>query len=216
MPPSDSSPNGAGPPGDLAHSGPGGAVARQVAPDRGRDAAIEGLTLAVGRLRSGAAALKAENHELRVEIAGLQPATASPGGGVAPIHQFGKLAEVPLPTGSAAPGAARVVIAHCLTGLVSQRILSDVALLVSELVTNSLVHGELQDGDTVVVRVYLAADTLRVEVENPGTGGVIASGPRDGRSRRGGFGFHLVDRLATRWGVTRAGRTNAWFEMGRA
>ena len=216
MPETDSSANGGAPLGRSPHSGRFGTAAAPVAPDRERDAAIEGLTVAVDRLRRGAAALKAENHELRAELAGLQPATRGRRSDDAPIRQFGKLAEIAIPTGSSAPGAARMVIAHCLTGLVSQRILRDVELLVSELVANCVQHGGLRDADTVLLRVYLAAETLRLEVENPGTAGVVASTPPGRRPRHDGFGLDLVDRLTARWGVIRADSTNVWFEMGRA
>jgi anti-sigma regulatory factor (Ser/Thr protein kinase) len=215
VPADDGSTNGGAPPSRAPHSGLVGTATSPAAHDRERNAAIEGLTLAVDRLRHGAA-LKAENHELRAEVAGLQPAAPSPRSDDVPIRQFGKLAEIALPAGSSAPGAARMVSAHCLTGLVSQRILPNVELLVGELVTNCVQHGELRENDTVLVRVYLAAETLRLEIENPGTAGVVASGPPGHRRRRRGFGLDLVDRLATRWGVTRAGSTNVWFEMRRA
>jgi anti-sigma regulatory factor (Ser/Thr protein kinase) len=177
---------------------------------------IEGLTLALGKMRRGAAALKAENHELRAEVAGLQLTAPERGGGDRPAAGLGQLAEIALPTGSGAPGAARMVVAHCLAGLVATRILRDAELLVSELVTNSLEHGELGAGDTLLVRVYLAASTLRLEIENPGTAGVVASRPLARKPRRGGFGLELVDLLAARWGVSRGQATNVWFEMARA
>jgi anti-sigma regulatory factor (Ser/Thr protein kinase) len=208
----DSSQNGGAPPGRASHSGPIGTAA----PARDRDATIQGLTLAVDRLRRGAAALKAENQDLRAEIAGLQPRARSRRSDDTPNLQFGRLAEVALPIGSGAPGAARMIIAHCLTALVSQRTLPDVELLVSELVTNGVQHGELRDGDMVLVRVYLAAETLRLEIENPGTAGVVASSPPGRGHDRDGYGLDLVDRLAARWGVSRADSTNVWFEMGRA
>jgi anti-sigma regulatory factor (Ser/Thr protein kinase) len=202
----DSSPNGGDP---LSRATP-------AAPDGKQDAVIEGLTLAVGRLRRGAAALKAENHELRAEISGLRPATPTRRSDDAPIHPFGMLAEIALPTSAGAPGAARMVVAHCLTGLVSQEILLDAQLLVSEVVTNSLRHGDLSDADTVLVRVYLAADTVRLEIVNPGTAGAVTARSPDRGSRGGGFGLDLVDRLTASWGVTRNDGTNVWFEMGRA
>jgi anti-sigma regulatory factor (Ser/Thr protein kinase) len=205
----DSTSNGGAPPGRVSRSGRGGTAARQRAPHRDQDAAIEGLALALRRMRRGAAALKAENDQLRAEIAGVHLAASGRLGGDA----LGKLAEIALPIGSGAPGAARMVITHCLTGLVSQQVLHDVELLVSELVTNSVKHGELGHGDTVLVRVYLAADRLRLEIENPGTAGVIASRPPD---RRGGFGLDLVDLLAASWGVSRNGSTNVWLELARA
>jgi signal transduction histidine kinase len=209
MPTTQSSANGGAPSSRVPHSRRGGTVA----PDRERDAAIEALTVAVDRLRRGAAALKAENRDLRAEIAGLQPAAASRGSGDPAIRPFGKLAEIAVPACSGAPGAARTVIGHRLAGLVSQRVLMDAELLVSELVTNSVQHGGLGDGDSVVVRVYLAADTLRVEIENPGTAGAVA--PR-ARGRGTSFGLGLLDLIAARWGVIRSGSTNVWLEMARA
>jgi anti-sigma regulatory factor (Ser/Thr protein kinase) len=211
---SDRSPNG-GTPSGCVPLRPGGAAAPQPVPNSARDAAMEGLYIALGGSRGGAAALEAENHQLRAEIARLQPAVSSRRSGDAAI-QFGKLAEIALPPGSGAPGAARKLVAHCFIGLVSQRILTDAELLVSELVTNSVQHGELDSDDTVLVRVLLAAESLRVEVENPGTAGVVAFDRSDRQSRRDGFGLELVARLAPRWGVSRGDSTNVWFEMGRA
>jgi anti-sigma regulatory factor (Ser/Thr protein kinase) len=129
---------------------------------------------------------------------------------------LGMLAEIALPSGSGAPGAARLVIAHCLSGLVAQRILNDAELLASELVTNCMRHGELADGDLVLIRVYLAADAVRLEIENPGIAGVVASRLRGREPRASGFGLELVDQVAARWGVARGNSTNVWFEMGRA
>ena len=47
------------------------------------------------------------------------------------------LAEVGIPADDAAPGAARMVIVHCLAALVAHRVARDAELLGSELVTNS-------------------------------------------------------------------------------
>jgi anti-sigma regulatory factor (Ser/Thr protein kinase) len=152
--------------------------------------------------------------------------TDSPNGGAplsrasrrheARTQQFGQLAEIGLPTGSGAPGAARVVVAHCLTGLVSHEILLDAQLLVSEIVTNSLRHGELSDGDSVLVGVYVATDSVRLEIFNQGTAGVVTARHPDHQSDGGGFGLNIVDRLTATWGVRRNGGTNVWFEMPRA
>jgi anti-sigma regulatory factor (Ser/Thr protein kinase) len=202
MPATDSSSNG-GAPSALA--------ARPSDPD----GTIERLTVAVGNLRRGAAAFKAENRELRAEIAGLEREAAGRRRGDVPIRELTRLAEIALPPGPRAPGAARVVVDHCLCGLVTQRVLHDAELLVSELVTNSLDHGELGAGDRVLVSVYLATDGLRLEVENPGVAGVVAG--REGReSGQGGFGLDLVELLASRWGVIRTTSTCVWLEMARA
>jgi hypothetical protein len=79
---------------------------------------------------------------------------------------LGRLGEVVLPADATVAGAARIVIGHCLTGLVSRRIVADAQLHGSELVSNSLLHGH---GDVVLVRVYLGAEALRVEIDNPRT-----------------------------------------------
>ena len=210
----ESSPDGGAPSRRVPESGLGGAGGWDAGAGRGPNAAIEGLALALERMRRGAAALKVENHQLRAEIALLQPAARTIGD--AETQQVGKLAEIALPTGSGAPGAARLFVVHCLTGLVSQRILADAALLVSELITNCVRYGDLGAHDTVLVRVFLGAETLRLEVENPGIAGLVANRRADRRPEEGGFGLALVGRVATRWGVRRAQSTEVWLEMGRA
>jgi anti-sigma regulatory factor (Ser/Thr protein kinase) len=160
-------------------------------------------------LRRGVAALKAENRQLRAEIANLRTPLQTRH---AAADEFGELATIVLPAGSGAPGAARQVIAHCLLRLVTPEILQETQLLASELVTNSVRHGDLSERDTVLVRISLASDCLRLEIENPGTAGVVASNgsaPRAGR----GYGLQIVDRVATRWGVSRGQSTSVWFEM---
>jgi anti-sigma regulatory factor (Ser/Thr protein kinase) len=131
------------------------------------------------------------------------------------IREPGMLGEIVLPAGAAAPGAARLVIAHCLTGLVARSVVDDARLLGSELVYNSVQHGGLRGGEPLLVRLYLGADAVRIEVENPGTFGAVTTRPPDGRSA-GGFGLQLVELLAARWGVRRGRETTVWFEMARS
>jgi anti-sigma regulatory factor (Ser/Thr protein kinase) len=203
MPATDSGSNGGAPPALAARPG-------------GTDGTIERLTVAVGKLRRGAAALKAENRELRAEIAGLEREASGRRTGDVPIRELTRLAEIAIPPGPRAPGAARVVVDHCLRGLVTQRVLRDAVLLVSELVTNSLDHGELRAGDSVLVSIYLATDRLRLEIQNPGVAGVVAASPERRESGQGGFGLDLVELLASRWGVIRNTNTSVWFEIARA
>jgi hypothetical protein len=83
--------------------------------------------------------------------------------------ELGRLAEVVLPTDAAAPGAARIVIAHCLTGLVARTIVDEAQRLGSELVADRLPHARIDRGDTMFVRVHLGAEALRVEVDHQRT-----------------------------------------------
>ena len=93
--------------------------------------------------------------------------------------------------------------------------LSDAQLLVSELVTNSLVHGGIGDHEGIVVRIQLDSEALQLEVRNPGVTGTIASNGGDPERGRG-FGLDLVSLLSTDWGVRRDGNTAVWAEVSRA
>jgi anti-sigma regulatory factor (Ser/Thr protein kinase) len=83
------------------------------------------------------------------------------------------------------------------------------ALLVSEVVTNAVLHG---DG-TVEVRAELSGRILRVEVQDDGVG--VPTVRRAGPEAEGGRGLALVDALSSRWGVeSLAGGKYVWFLLG--
>jgi hypothetical protein len=65
-----------------------------------------------------------------------------------------------------------------------------------------------------VVRVGLGVSNglVRLEVENPGSTGMIAAHEPD-VERGGGFGLRPVEALAHAWGVSREGRTRVWVEL---
>lgn len=89
-------------------------------------------------------------------------------------------------------------------------VLDVVNLLVSELVTNAVVHGD----SAAQVSVVLEPDALRVEVADEGVGSVA---PRDATDEEtSGRGIALVEAMARRWGVeeTPRGKT-VWFEVER-
>jgi anti-sigma regulatory factor (Ser/Thr protein kinase) len=92
---------------------------------------------------------------------------------------------------------------------------SDVRLLVSELVTNAVRHGELAPGDVIRLVVDADADVLRVEVHDPG-GGFVPVEPAPDPTRPSGWGLFLVAELADRWGVECDGTTRVWFELDGA
>ncbi len=121
---------------------------------------IEQLSAVASNLRSGAAALRAENAELRSanERMGRQ-------GGDGAAREGGAL-EVRLPLDARAPGAARIVVGR-LRGRVPALVLEDALLVVSELVTNGVRHSGASDG-AIVVRVELTGTMVRLEVRGPG------------------------------------------------
>jgi anti-sigma regulatory factor (Ser/Thr protein kinase) len=88
-------------------------------------------------------------------------------------------------------------------------------LLVSELVTNAAIHSDAPAGE-ITLSAHLLEDhpAVRVEVTDEGSGFKAPSLPAPGYSARGGFGLHLLDSEATRWGVHMNGVTCVWFEVG--
>lgn len=91
----------------------------------------------------------------------------------------------------------------------------DVALVVTELVTNAIRHAAVSNGDSIDVSLDLTPQGVRGSVRDPGSGfrpDPSGPAPRDD----GGFGLLIVDRLARDWGVESApGRTEVWFELDR-
>jgi anti-sigma regulatory factor (Ser/Thr protein kinase) len=86
----------------------------------------------------------------------------------------------------------------------------DITLLVSEVVTNCVVHADLAPGQDIHLRISRDPDTVRVEVRDEGRGFAdsLLKGPHSS-----GFGLYLVEQLADRWGVERADQTCVWFEV---
>ena len=94
-------------------------------------------------------------------------------------------------------------------------IVDDAALLVSEVVSNSVRHAGLGAADTIEVRVRGSRSMLHVDVIDPGPGFEPKVDPRqdDGGQDNGGWGLRLLDQVATRWGVEHGDRTRVWFDL---
>ena len=113
-----------------------------------------------------------------------------------------------------APSQARRTLERLLAEALDRRQLEDVKLLVSELVTNAIRHPRDKGG--IELEVAVGRTTIRVVVTDPGSGfakpGRLGTPPPDAV---GGRGLLIVDRVASRWGVTPGRRTQVWFEMDR-
>ena len=108
-----------------------------------------------------------------------------------------------------APLAARTAVSRWLDGRAHSQMRDDACLLVSELVTNSIRHADQPPGVPVRIRTFALDGVVRVEVEDRGHGAVS----RRANGGNGGFGLHLVELLAARWGVSREHGTRVWFEL---
>ena len=113
--------------------------------------------------------------------------------------------------GTDAPNEARRLVIGLLADRVAATDLDDVEVLVSELVTNAVRHGQVGADDTLVVHLALGEDVLRVEVCDNGPGFSVPPVPSP-RPGGGGNGLMLVDRLSSAWGVAGDDGTCVWFE----
>ncbi|MFC7381583.1 ATP-binding protein [Sphaerisporangium rhizosphaerae] len=91
--------------------------------------------------------------------------------------------------------------------------LDDVTLLVSELVTNAVIHSDSRNGGRVVVALADCYDFIHADIVDDGSESI----PQISADMyaEGGRGLFLVEAVSDRWGVytDHAGRT-VWFEIG--
>jgi signal transduction histidine kinase len=107
-----------------------------------------------------------------------------------------------------APLQARRALEDLDAGL-DEATLEDARLLVTELVANSVRHGQ---GDSVrLILDQPGPGRLRCEVVDDGHGFLPLSRTPDSDAE-GGWGLHLVETLSADWGV-REGSTHVWFEL---
>lgn len=137
----------------------------------------------------------------------------------ATVAERGTVVEVGLPAEPGAVAEARAALGD-LAGALPEHKLDDLRLLVSEVVTNALRHGDAAGRGTIPFVARLDESLLRVEVSDAGPGFDPASRPARSADAKGGFGLTLVSRLASRWGCL-PGRGDArgstvWFEFDLA
>jgi anti-sigma regulatory factor (Ser/Thr protein kinase) len=95
-------------------------------------------------------------------------------------------------------------------------VLQDAKLLSSELLTNSIEHAGLGADDRVQVTVARYGAVLSVVVRDGALkpdATELAGSFRPEPGRQSGWGLFLIDRIASRWGITLRGRSGYWFEL---
>ena len=114
-----------------------------------------------------------------------------------------------LTVSTSAPSQARTML-DALVADLEPETLSDLRIIVSELVSNAVKYGP---GNPVHVELVVSApNRVRGEVANrgdPATAPHIHELP----GAHGGYGLRLVDALSRAWGV-RERSTDVWFELG--
>jgi anti-sigma regulatory factor (Ser/Thr protein kinase) len=118
-----------------------------------------------------------------------------------------------IPGGDDAATRARRSVHAQLDGHIPATKASDAALLVSELVTNSVVHANVGPRRLLTVEVTTLDDRLRIAVTDPGSRLRPRLLPPDPETP-GGLGLLLVDELCETWGVRQdLTRTCVWCEL---
>ena len=121
-----------------------------------------------------------------------------------------ELVDIAIRRDQLAPGSARRAVEQLSTDL-DPALVPDVKLLVSELITNSVKYGG--EGEVVLQLETRHPGHVRVEVVDQGSGFIPVARDRPA-TEVGGWGLHLVETLADRWGV-HEGSTHVWFEIER-
>ena len=113
------------------------------------------------------------------------------------------------------PAQARRIIVDELAARLPERILDDVKLMVSELVTNGIVHGAPDHDDPLVLDVVVNGHSqsrprVLCRVLDHGRG--FAKRVRE-NAPGGGWGLQVIEQLSDRWGMQSSPqRTEVWFE----
>ena len=129
-----------------------------------------------------------------------------------PPHDEREVLRLALEQNRQAPGLARAAI----TGFSEDRDIdaatrATLRLLVSEVVTNAVIHPDLEPPGDIHLCARIASGMIRVEVTDEGTG--FTPQPRDPERSERGYGLFLLDNQAANWGVHQQDGNTVWFEL---
>jgi two-component sensor histidine kinase len=116
---------------------------------------------------------------------------------------MGRPVRIKVPARPESVAAARRAFAE-IDGLPKHRE-ADLALIISELVTNAIRHSGLGPDDEIEIVSDFRGDGVRVTVHDGGKGFL-----RGARSGEGGWGLEIVERLSDAWGLEKGA---VWFEL---
>ena len=139
----------------------------------------------------------------------LDAALAGPAPG--PPAEVRSAVETTVVSGLAAPAEARRAFASFCSGL-GDELTRTGSLLISEVVTNAVLHGAAGAPSTIALHFAVVGDVVQVEVSDDGPGFVPTreEPPLDAESGRG---LGIVEALAGSWGVDAGRPTRVWFEL---
>jgi anti-sigma regulatory factor (Ser/Thr protein kinase) len=111
-----------------------------------------------------------------------------------------------------APAAARRALDR-FGGQLEEAVIERSALVVTEVVTNSVTHAGLAAAQPIDLNIQVFAGCLRIEVTDEGSAGFdpVVTPPYPGQNS--GLGLWVVDQLTDRWGVDFTHSTRVWCEF---
>ena len=111
-----------------------------------------------------------------------------------------------------APATARSAVAGLAAELeLSRQVAQILVLLVSEVVSNAVLHSTGPEEAPIGVAAAVDEDVVRVTVTDAGEG--FTPTERDPERIDGGYGLYLVAKAASSWGVEQGPPTGVWFEL---
>lgn len=121
-----------------------------------------------------------------------------------------RLVELRIRCDEFAPAAAR----RALDGVEAQtRLIGDLRLIASELVTNAVLYSGCSEEDEIDLRLERTDGCLRLSVLDPGRTAQSARIAIDEERASGGMGLFVVQQLSSRWGADRSEGYRVWAEL---
>ncbi len=121
---------------------------------------------------------------------------------------------VQLPFAASSVGVARRrLVSDLIAAHVRDSAVRDVALVISELLSNALRHAAPLPGSTIRVAWSIDADSVRVSVSDGG-GQTVPELGEPTQAATGGRGLRIVEKLSRCWGVSTGEEgTTVWAEV---
>ena len=126
-----------------------------------------------------------------------------------------EVTEFQIPGGPKAPLSARDRVSETFASRLEKPVVDNMRLLVSELVTNCVLHGGATASGQITVRAAVHDDRVRTEVCHDAPAFVPPAGDPDLDSP-GGLGLFLVEQVSSAWGIHDNSENCVWFELGLA
>jgi anti-sigma regulatory factor (Ser/Thr protein kinase) len=118
-----------------------------------------------------------------------------------------------LPYEPAAVSAARRLVSDFAEDRLSEMRLYELQLMVSEVVTNAVMHGAPEPDGNIGLRLEGDQGVLRAAVTDGGAMFTFDLRSIEDTRRDEHFGLVTVDRLADRWGLSLDGKKAIWLEV---